>query len=103
MGNHNGFSIVDREGDLIIYSTKIGVEVIIFSGNITKTEDGVMTIKNLDVDGKLTNELGGPNLKKIINQFDKQQGVKEVIIEGAKRTTGANPGRLPAVLKLIIK
>lgn len=62
-----------------------------------------MTIKNFDIDGKLTNQLGKANLKNIINQFGKQQGVKEVIIEGAKRTTGANPGRLPAALKFIIK
>jgi hypothetical protein len=97
------FNIVDQEGELVIYSTKIGDEVITFGGDITKTEDGVMTIKNFDIDGKLTNQLGKANLKNIINQFGKQQGVKEVIIEGAKRTTGANPGRLPAALKFIIK
>ena len=97
------FNIVDQEGDLIIYSTEIGDKVITFGGDITKTEDGVLTIKNFDIDGKLTNQLGKANLEKIINQFGKQQGVKEVIIEGAKRTTGANPGRLPAALRFIIK
>jgi hypothetical protein len=96
------FNIIDQEGETIIYSTKIGEETITFGGDITKTDD-VLTIKNFDVDGKLTNQLGRSNLTKIINQFGKQQGVKEVIIEGAKRTTGANPGRLPAVLKFMIK
>jgi hypothetical protein len=86
------------------YATSIGLRCILApeGGDITKTDD-VLTIKNFDIDGKLTNKLGGPNLKKIINQFGKQQGVKEVVIEGAKRTTGANPGRLPAALKFIIK
>ena len=96
------FEISEQEGNTILYTTKIGTETIEFGGDITKA-DGVMTIKNFDIDGKLINQLGNANLTKIINQFGRQQGVKEIIIEGAKRSTGANPGRLPAVLKFIIK
>lgn len=59
-----------------------------------------MTIKNLDIDGKLTNELGWKGVRDLIKAFGKEQRVKEVIIEGAKRTTGANPGK---ITKLTIK
>lgn len=89
------FTIVDQEGDLIIYSTKVGDEVVTFGGNITK-ENGSLIIKNFDVDGNLTNMLGIRGLKEIIKDFGAQQGVQKVIIEGAKRTTGANPGKVPS-------
>ena len=96
------FTIIDQEGKTIIYSTKIGDEVIRFGGDITKTTNDI-TIKNFDIEGNLINKLGVKGVRDIINQFGKQQGVKEVIIEGAKRTTGANKGRIPEALKFIIK
>ncbi|HPK85169.1 MAG TPA: hypothetical protein PLA17_06850 [Bacteroidales bacterium] len=57
-----------------------------------------MIIKNFDIDGALTNKAGIKDLKEIITDFGKQQGVSKVIIEGAKRTTGVNPGRIPSQL-----
>jgi hypothetical protein len=91
------FTETAREGDIVFYSTKVGDDAIEFGGSFTKT-DGILTIKNFDIDGSLTNKLGIRGLKDIINEFGKQQGVKQVIIEGAKRTTGANPGRIPSSL-----
>lgn len=86
------FTIVDQEGDLMIYSTKVGDEVVSFGGNITK-ENGEVIIKNFDVDGDLTNKLGIRGLKEIIKEFGARQGVHKVIMEGAKRTTDTNPGK----------
>ena len=57
-----------------------------------------MIIKNFDIDGALTNKAGIKGLKEIITDFGKQQGVSKVITEGAKRTTGVNPGRIPSQL-----
>jgi hypothetical protein len=96
------FNILDQDGKIIIYSTKIGDEVIKFGGEFDKVDD-VLTIKNLDIDGNLTNKLGINGLKEMINNFGRDQGVSKVIVEGAKRTTGANPGRLPARLVFDIK
>ena len=74
-----------------------GDDVIEFGGNFSKS-NGTLTIKNFDIDGALTNKLGVRGIKDIIIDFGKQQGVKQVIIEGAKRTTGAKPGRIPSQL-----
>lgn len=37
-------------------------------------------------------------VKDIIKDFGRQKGVYQVIIKRAKRTTGANPGRIPSHL-----
>jgi hypothetical protein len=52
-----------------------------------------LTIKGFDIDGKLINKLGWSGVKNVINQFGKSQGVKEVVIERAKRTTGLVQGK----------
>ena len=68
--------------------------------NFSKS-DGILTINNFDIDGALTNELGIRGIRDIVTDFGRQQGVKQVIIKGAKRTTGASPGKIPS--KLIFK
>ncbi|OJU35555.1 MAG: hypothetical protein BGN96_04830 [Bacteroidales bacterium 45-6] len=85
-----------REGNLVFYSTEVLGETVEFGGEISKSK-GVMTIKNLDIDGKLTNKLGVKGVKELIYKFGKEQKVKEVIIEGAKRTTGAKPGKITKI------
>jgi hypothetical protein len=62
-----------------------------------------MIITDFDIDGALTNKVGIKGLIEIITDFGKQQGVSKVIIKGATRTTGANPGRIPAELIFNIK
>ena len=85
------FNLVDKEGDLAIYSTKVGNEVIKFGGDFTKS-DGVLTIKNFDVEGSSANQLGRNTIKQIMNEFGKMQDVSKIVVEG-KRTTGAKPGK----------
>jgi len=46
----------------------------------------------------MTNELGIKGIKELMSEFGRSQGVSKVVVEGAKRTTGANPGRLPTKL-----
>ena len=87
---------------MIFYTTKVGDEIIEFGGTFSKADD-VLTIRQFDIDGGLTNKVGIKGLKDIINEFGKSKGVSRVVVEGAKRTTGANPGRLPAKLVFEIK
>lgn len=96
------FKVSAKEGDVIFYTTKIGDDVIEFGGTFSKADD-VLTIKGFDIDGGLTNKLGVKVLKEIMNDFGKSEGVSKIVVEGAKRTTGANPGRLPAKLIFDIK
>ena len=44
--------------------------------------------------------MGYKGVKDVIDSFGKEQNVKEVIIYRARRTTGANPGKITAPLKL---
>jgi len=91
------FTQTAKDGDLLFYSTKIGEDVIEFGGNFSKS-NGTLTIKNFDIDGAITNELGIRGIKDVVTDFGRQQGVNQVIIQGAKRTTGANPGKVPSQL-----
>ena len=91
------FTQTAKEGDLIFFSTKIGDDVIEFGGNFSKY-NGTLTIKNSDVDGALTNRLGIRGIKDIVADLGRQQGVDQVIIKGAKRTTGVNTGKIPSQL-----
>ncbi|MEJ5996014.1 RHS repeat-associated core domain-containing protein [Pedobacter sp. Du54] len=91
------FTQTAKDGNLLLYSTKIGNDVIEFGGDFSKSK-GVLTIGNFDIDGNLNNKLGFKALSDIIKAFGKSQGVEKVIIQGAKRTTGANPGKVPSPL-----
>jgi hypothetical protein len=91
------FTQTAKDGDLIFYSTKVGDNIIEFGGNISKS-NSTITINNFDIDGALTNKIGIKGIKDIITDFGKQQGATEIIIQGAKRTTGANPGKVPSQL-----
>jgi hypothetical protein len=45
------------------------------------------------------NEIGVPGLRRIIQEAMEELGVDEIVIVGAVRTTGANPGRSPRPLR----
>lgn len=88
------FKQIEKDGTTVLFETKIGSETIQFAGDFFKSK-GILTIKNFDIDGKLTNKLGYSGVVNLVKAFGKSQGVEKVIIEGAKRTTGANPGKTP--------
>jgi len=96
------FTKTIEQDNLIFYSTKVGDETIEFGGYMTKTED-VLNIKGFDIENaNLKNKLGVKGINEIIQAFGKDQNVNKIIIEGARRTTGANPGRRPIPLEFII-
>lgn len=96
------FKVVAKDDDVVIFSTKVGDDIVEFGGNVSR-QGNTLTIKNFDIDAELTNKIGIKGLKELINDFGKSQGVDKVIIEGAKRTTGANPGKMPSKLEFDIK
>ena len=74
---------------------EVGIEdkILEFGGDFIRKDDTLM-IKNFDVDGEMTNQLGIKGVKDIVVDYARQTGVKKIIIEGAPRTTGANPGKI---------
>ena len=87
------FKTTAQEDNLRFVEVQVGDEIIEFGGDFVKSND-ILTIKNFDVDGNMTNKLGLKGIKDIITDFGKQEGVNQVVIEGAPRTTGANPGKI---------
>jgi hypothetical protein len=49
------------------------------------------------------NEVGVPGLRRMIQEAMEELGVDEIVIIGAVRTTGANPGRAPRPLRFARK
>jgi RHS repeat-associated protein len=94
-----------QDGNYIMYSaqttTKAGEAATVeFGGIVTKTETQLI-IDKLDIQGSSANLLGPKKLMELVRQLGKQEGVQEVIINGAKRTTGASPGKTPG--SIIVK
>ncbi len=87
------FRIIAQEDNLLFIEVSIGNETIEFGGDFIRNDD-ILTIKNFDVDGEMTNQLGIKGVKDIVVDYGRQAGVKKIIIEGAPRTTGANPGKI---------
>ena len=70
------------------------VDDAIAASAVTGFKDGAEATTEYFYDGNLTNKLGVKGVKNLVNDFGKELGVHKVIIQGAKRTTGANPGKI---------
>ena len=93
LGGKYNFRIVAQEDDLLFIEVSIGDKILEFGGDFIRKDD-TLTINNFDIDGKMTNQLGIKGVKDIVVDYGRQVGVKKIIIEGAPRTTGANPGKI---------
>lgn len=93
LGGKYNFRIIAQEDNLLFIEVSIGDEILEFGGDFIQKDD-VLTIKNFDVDGEMTNQLGIKGVKDIVIDYGRQAGVRKIIIEGAPRTTGANPGKI---------
>lgn len=54
-----------------------------------------LLLRGAHIEGAGAGSVGIRTLMEIGRVFGRQQGVKRVIVEGARRTTGARPGRTP--------
>ncbi len=88
-------------GDIKVFTAKLGNEVVEFNGNFN-LQDDILTIKNFDIEGAGPNSLGFKKLTSLIQAFGKDQGVKQIVVEPARRTSGANPMRTSSQLKFNI-
>jgi len=82
--------ILEREGNVIIASFRGAAgEARVITEMVREGE--TLILRGTHIEGSAT-------LKEALNvasQFGREQGVKRVIIEGGRRTTGANPGHIP--------
>lgn len=93
----SSFKLVDQDQNVKIFSTIVNGSEIKFGGTFTNYGD-FMVIDKLDIDAKLTNKLGITGINNLMSDFAKDQGVKQIDVNGANRTTGAKPGKKPSKL-----
>ena len=66
---------------------------------MTKQGD-TLVLKELAIDGPGRGTMGIRELREFARQLGRQQGASEVVIEGGRRLTGANPGRIPHTIRI---
>lgn len=89
--------MIERAGDVIHIAVKTAKGEVEVVAHVAKEGDRLV-LKKLYVQGAGANSLGVRELRQLEREFaqeiGKREGVKEVIIEGGKRESGANPGKI---------
>jgi hypothetical protein len=62
-------------------------------------EGAVMTLRGFHVQGAAANAFGAGNLKVLARAVMERMNLDGLVVEGAPRTTGANPARRPGILR----
>ena len=91
--------IVQREGNLVEMVGKSTHGEIRVLTEMTKQGD-TLVLKELAIDGPGRGTMGIRELREFARQLGRQQGASEVVIEGGRRLTGANPGRIPHTIRI---
>ncbi len=98
------FRILEIDDDVfdIVADSSEGAVEILGNADIAETADGthVLRLSRVHVHGPGPNRIGLREIRKLAKEFAQfvmeQTDAHTVVIEGAKRTTGANPGRAPS-------
>jgi hypothetical protein len=86
--------IIDRDADVLwIEATGAFGKIEVITNS--RWDGNSLVLYRLHIDGMGAGTAGLKELKNLVRQFGKEQGARRVIIEGARRTTGANPGHIP--------
>ncbi|HEY2849474.1 MAG TPA: RHS repeat-associated core domain-containing protein, partial [Gemmatimonadaceae bacterium] len=84
-------TIEDGVADIVSSGTKGGIRIM---GDMSR--DGtVITLDKAHIEGLGPGSSSVSEMRAVVQEFGRQQGATEVIINGAARTTGANPGSVP--------
>jgi hypothetical protein len=62
-------------------------------------EGAVMTLRGFHVQDAQANAFGAGNLKVLARTMMERMNLDGLVVEGAARTTGANPARRPGILR----
>lgn len=60
-----------------------------------RIEAGTAYLQQLHIDGPGAGTFGVQKLRLLAQEMSRQLGVTRLVIQGGRRTTGANPGRVP--------
>lgn len=93
--------IVARDGDVVIIRGKHAKGTVEVIADMVK-KDQTLILNKAHIDGPGPGSMGVQTLKDLGKEFGKQQGVKQVIINPGKRTTGAMKGKTPSPIVIDI-
>ncbi|WP_422050893.1 hypothetical protein [Shimia sp.] len=90
----------DSEGDIIKAEIKLSKSSLMMIGEIELVGQEIIakSVSTHGEGGLWTNRIGSIGLRRIIQgvlALEEFRDVEAIVIEGSKRTTGANPGRTP--------
>jgi len=93
--------IVETDGDVAQFLAKTAKgNVTVITGMVKEGDD--LILRGMHIDGPGAGSLGPSAIRDMAKDLGRQQGVKRVIIHGGIRTTGANPGRVPRPITIIV-
>ncbi|HLX64899.1 MAG TPA: hypothetical protein VKX17_26750 [Planctomycetota bacterium] len=89
------FEVIEEDQKVIDFRAarrEIWVEII----SEIERADNCIVLRNLHIDGAGAGTLGLKGIRDLMRDFCAAFGVKSLHVYGARRTTGANPGSIPA-------
>jgi RHS repeat-associated protein len=90
-----GIRILEREGNHIIGAFNVAKGEARFVGEIVREGDDLI-LRGAHIEGDATVR----EVFTAAREFGREQGAKRVIVQGGRRTTGANPGHIPRPLTI---
>ena len=64
-----------------------------------KMDGATLILRGLHVQGASANKIGAANLMVLARTVMERMDIDRLVVEGALRTTGANPGHRPSILR----
>lgn len=90
--------IVESDGEVVELAADTSAGPITVIANMFREGDELLLDK-LHMDGPGPGSLGYRELKALVVDLAGQLGASVVYVQGARRTTGANPGHVPELMK----
>lgn len=93
--------IIEQEGattEFLVHGENGGIKVL---ADLSQ-EGRVLTLRQLHIQGAGKGSSSIRELREVIRAIGRSQGARKVIVEGAARTSGANPGHVPRVIEVIV-
>lgn len=90
----NKVSVVARDGNIVELLAK-GKNGDITAITAMTREGNALVLRGMHIDGAGKGSSSLSELRELARDLGRQHGVDSVIIRGGRRTTGANPGKIP--------
>jgi RHS repeat-associated protein len=100
----DGLRIVEQVDDIVEIAGKVGGHQIRVLANMSR-EGETLFLRQAHIQGPGPGKVGVKGLFGAVREFGRSQGASKVVIEGAKRTTGAGSqkGAVPRVWEILVK